>query len=169
MRNSASFLIILILCLLSPLTIAQQETKSAQSTKTITGKRLKQAKMPAAVIKTFRADAKLSRYVKINGNSIRAAKGYMLVQMKSGVVMVMNDDGKNGTSGVIAFSQSHSDLITTASGWMVEIRICGCGEGQDTCSFGRNQMFIDHNTCAGESCCKLTCFRVDRDGNKIDC
>jgi sulfatase maturation enzyme AslB (radical SAM superfamily) len=50
--------------------------------------------------------------------------------------------------------------------------VCACESvSSDVCQFGKTVAGGDimAGGCAGESCCKITCFQVDREGNIYEC
>ena len=158
-------LMLFSLCLLCPLTFAQaQETKPAPpKKKTVTAKRVKRATLTAAAIRTLSAEAALARFAVINGNSITAVKGYTLLKLTNGAVLLTHDPG-----GMTGATVKVDIAATHPSPGIIRIRVCACSTGTtDNCQF-RDDWGVNA-VCSGQSCCAITCFEVDQAGNKADC
>ena len=139
---------------------------------TITGKRINQATLPAAAIKTISNDQRFSRFLRVTDNSIAAAQGYMLVQLKNGVVAVTNDSGGGSSQRpTLRYDVASKMVKSLLSGVVLEIHICSCGNADDTCHFEKTQYGsgTDWTKCQGGDCCAMTCMRVDQYGNVYDC
>jgi len=160
--------------------VSANVNKNKEGRVTVTGTRIKQATLPVAVIKSLSSDKRFAPFVTIKGSSMAAANGYMLVKLKkSGILVVINDKNKDSagssSEGATVRMESASRTVTSLTqGIMVEIRTCSCGgDRSDVCQFGHKAndggRIFDTDACAGESCCRITCLRVDRYGNIYDC